>query len=239
MCEMVSYPHAHCPCGECKQKAVSRSTEYRHWEAHNSVATNTGNSTTNDTYMRSVTDSESEYASDVEFEDRELGEDDVNDNHDENEETTLALPQSPQSSVYSDKTDDIDSSSSEGENPLTQTKTIAHDDLLEAKDKVKHVKAVIDAMRINDSANGSEKHFMDILMYGKELCNHDTEEETQSWPKTWKASIKMLKKEGYKEPIEYKICLDNMHYNVYDIMGSHGEICRYRCTYMHMHTLTR
>lgn len=27
-----AYPHAHCPCEVCQGKAVSRSTEFRHWE---------------------------------------------------------------------------------------------------------------------------------------------------------------------------------------------------------------
>jgi len=32
-CPMLRYTHAHCPCEECEGKAVSRSTEYRHWTA--------------------------------------------------------------------------------------------------------------------------------------------------------------------------------------------------------------
>ena len=36
--------------------------------------------------------------------------------------------------------------------------------------------------------------------------------------KAWKASIKMLKKEGYKEPIEYRICLDKKHYLVINLI---------------------
>ena len=30
-CDSLSYTHAHCPCTSCNGKAVSRSTEYRHW----------------------------------------------------------------------------------------------------------------------------------------------------------------------------------------------------------------
>ena len=32
-CPSLRYAHAHCPCEECNGKAVSRSTEYRHWVA--------------------------------------------------------------------------------------------------------------------------------------------------------------------------------------------------------------
>ena len=32
-CPSLRYAHAHCPCEECDGKAVSRSTEYRHWMA--------------------------------------------------------------------------------------------------------------------------------------------------------------------------------------------------------------
>ena len=30
-CAALSYLHAHCPCQICKNKAVSRATEYNHW----------------------------------------------------------------------------------------------------------------------------------------------------------------------------------------------------------------
>lgn len=32
-CPALSYKHTHCPCEECLGKAVSRSTEFRHWNA--------------------------------------------------------------------------------------------------------------------------------------------------------------------------------------------------------------
>ena len=31
-CTALSYIHSHCPCQQCNGKAVSRSTEYRHWQ---------------------------------------------------------------------------------------------------------------------------------------------------------------------------------------------------------------
>lgn len=31
-CSDVAYTHSHCPCHECNGRAVSRSTEYRHWQ---------------------------------------------------------------------------------------------------------------------------------------------------------------------------------------------------------------
>ena len=31
----MSYTHTHCPCFRCNGKAVSRSTEYRHWQGAN------------------------------------------------------------------------------------------------------------------------------------------------------------------------------------------------------------
>ena len=54
------------------QKAVSRSMWYQHWEARNRVATNTASASTKvdlscDRSPRSVADSESEYASDVDI----------------------------------------------------------------------------------------------------------------------------------------------------------------------------
>ena len=34
-CDALSYTHMHCPCVRCNGKAVSRSTEYRHWQGAN------------------------------------------------------------------------------------------------------------------------------------------------------------------------------------------------------------
>ena len=31
-CAALSYLHTHCPCQACKNKAVSRAIEYRHWK---------------------------------------------------------------------------------------------------------------------------------------------------------------------------------------------------------------
>ena len=55
-CGTLSYTHTHCPCFRCNGKAVSRSTEYRHWQGANaersqaislSHCCNTTNSTMN------------------------------------------------------------------------------------------------------------------------------------------------------------------------------------------------
>ena len=34
-CDALQYTHTHCPCFRCNGKAVSRSTEYRHWQGAN------------------------------------------------------------------------------------------------------------------------------------------------------------------------------------------------------------
>ena len=31
-CDHLSYKHVHCPCDQCGGKAVTTSTEYRHWQ---------------------------------------------------------------------------------------------------------------------------------------------------------------------------------------------------------------
>ena len=40
-CDTLSYVHTHCPCIRCKGKAVSRSTEYRHWQEANAESIDT------------------------------------------------------------------------------------------------------------------------------------------------------------------------------------------------------
>ena len=37
-CPALSYVHTHCPCQKCNGKAVSRSVEYRHWQASTILA---------------------------------------------------------------------------------------------------------------------------------------------------------------------------------------------------------
>ena len=37
-CSDLSYRHSHCPCETCNGKAVSSSTEFRHWERSNLLA---------------------------------------------------------------------------------------------------------------------------------------------------------------------------------------------------------
>ena len=52
-CDALCYTHTHCPCFRCDGKAVSRSTEYRHWQGANaerseaiSLSSNGANSST-------------------------------------------------------------------------------------------------------------------------------------------------------------------------------------------------
>ena len=53
-CDALCYTHTHCPCFRCNGKAVSRSTEYRHWQGANaerseatSLSSNAATSSTN------------------------------------------------------------------------------------------------------------------------------------------------------------------------------------------------
>ena len=46
-CNALSYKHAHCPCARCDGKAVSRSTEYRHWVEANAERSRFKDASTN------------------------------------------------------------------------------------------------------------------------------------------------------------------------------------------------
>ena len=81
---------------------------------------------------------------------------------------------------------------------------------------VKHIKAVLNAMSLNEEVNGSQHNFMSILDYGKNVMVLMISSLKEYWPSSWQSSIHLLKDNGYKDPKEFFICLGDDHPCSYD-----------------------
>ena len=77
--------------------------------------------------------------------------------------------------------------------------------------------------------DGSHKNLLDILEFGRDLyCKgHASTDYARLWPTTWSACSEILKDFGYKEPITYFICLNDSHPNLWCLMNSSSDLCRY------------
>uniref|UniRef100_A0A1X7T4L9 Uncharacterized protein n=1 Tax=Amphimedon queenslandica TaxID=400682 RepID=A0A1X7T4L9_AMPQE len=71
--------------------------------------------------------------------------------------------------------------------------------------------AVFRAFKISDEMCGSQKDFIKILEYGRDLYCKGDSELLAKWPKSLAASLKLLKSHGYIDPATYYICLDKSH----------------------------
>ena len=84
------------------------------------------------------------------------------------------------------------------------------------------IKAVMNAMSLNEEVNGSQNSFMSILDYGKNLyCSGANDSSLKEyWPTSWQSSMQLLKDNGYRDPKEFFICLSDDHPCSYDIVDS-------------------
>jgi hypothetical protein len=253
-CSDVAYTHSHCPCQECNGRAVSRSTEYRHWKIAQAQ------------YSSISTDST----------DEELDSDDIDpqgsDSHNSGGQSSVAGGGSDKGggngggddgnngacadggSTSRDSIDindpgtggggsgDAGSSNGgythggggggDGSNNSGDDGSHTEDNGGGAENDMKSdlIEAIIKAMMINDDVNGSRQSFMNILNYGKDLYlkgKADRMELEQMWPKSWQNAIHLLEKEGYKNPKDLFICLNNCHPCVFDTMESPDSKCRF------------
>ena len=55
------------------------------------------------------------------------------------------------------------------------------------------LEAVLKAMVLMDKVSGSQKNFLEMLKYGKDLYYKGREEpHVDNWPNTWQAAMKLL-----------------------------------------------
>ena len=94
-------------------------------------------------------------------------------------------------------------------------------------DKVNNdiIKAVTKAFQLNDEVSGSQQNFLSIFEYGEDLyCKGDTM-LLEQWPTTWQGSLRLLKRNGYKGPIN--VCLNDNHPCNYSIVYDPEDECQY------------
>ena len=90
------------------------------------------------------------------------------------------------------------------------------------------LEAVLKAMILMDKVSGSQKNFLEILQYGKDLYykRHEGPHAVDNWPTTWQAAMKLLLQTGYKSPVEYFVCLNYSHPCSFDMFKSKRS-CRF------------
>ena len=87
--------------------------------------------------------------------------------------------------------------------------------------------AILRALMLVDQMNGSHYDISDALELAKDLyCGNDSNLKNM-WPKNWKETETLLKENGYRDPKELYVCLDNSHYAQWDVMDSPIATCRF------------
>lgn len=89
------------------------------------------------------------------------------------------------------------------------------------------VVAVLRAISLCDSMSGSQKDFLSILEYGRDLYCKGNAALSSKWPTSMAACMQILKKAGYKEPRSYYICLDSCHPGLWSTLEKVDELCKY------------
>ena len=204
-CTELDYVHAHCPCWKCKGKAVSRSTEYRHRKAETSTA----------------------HAQAFEAMDEQENED-IDINHSQGDdsaspmESTVLLSVNPPHAV--DEVTHDDNSAPPG----TCTDSLLHDQRTFGQDVDQDiVVSVLKAFELLKEMNGSQKIFLDVLKFGRDLYCKNDQSLLRRWPTTWLGCMNVLKEAGYKEPSTYYVCLDESHPNLWVSMNNPHDVCKY------------
>lgn len=229
-CPEASYTHTHCPCEVCCGKAVSRSTEYRHWneqlrlyneEVDNPLGGADDNPSGEDSDEHSGQDHESGESGGGDSEDQDQagctcsvgGESGGDDSDDRLQDQLQAGCDVDGESGGNGEDNAMGSASADGIAGVSQ---VTND----------IIKAVFKAMQINDEVCGSQQNFLSILQYGKELyCKGDSALQ-ELWPSTWQGALRLMENNGYRSPKELFVCLSDQHPCSYTLLSSPDEECR-------------
>ena len=240
-CSDMESIHTHCPCRECKGKAVYRGTEHRHWKLaqaligaavaletpHNgSTIINSSHleetelpeasavalSRSSDTTFANASSSSSVTSSSLQL--------DAAIDH----STTVTLQDEP----VMDFDDSTDGHGDRHAASYRSSESTVGD--RDANSNPLHVlEAVLKAMKITDDVGGSQANFLSILEFGKEMYykNHEMQPDENVWPRSWQAALRMLERSGYNEPQDLYICLDSSHPCSFDVIKSQEGSCKY------------
>ena len=89
------------------------------------------------------------------------------------------------------------------------------------------VSCIIRGLILAEEMKTSIKNMESLLEYAKGLyCKGDSTLE-KYWPSNWRETERLLKEEGYEDPKQYFICLDESHHANYDIMEDKNSRCRF------------
>ena len=216
----LTYCHTHFPCEDCNDRAVSRATEYRHWKKASEVFLSV-NINVNDDIEQSdmiygdgngTGDAEEQSTNELDIDETDVVECGSKPSPEHSPSPGSGAADNPQSS--NTDCDNLQMSNPECKQVLNTGAGV------DVKQEV--IKAVLNAMSLNEEVNGSQRNFMSILDYGKKLyCNGANDPSLKEyWPSSWQSSIQLLKDNGYKDPKEFFICLGDDHPCSYDIMDS-------------------
>ena len=80
------------------------------------------------------------------------------------------------------------------------------------------VSCILRGLILAEEMKTSIKSMESLLEYAKGLyCKGDCTLE-KYWPSNWRETERLLKEEGYEDPKQYFICLDESHHANYDVM---------------------
>lgn len=194
-CSELKYVHAHCPCCYCNGKAVSRATEYRHWVEANLENSCTAHAQLDLNPQSNLATESSEFTYAIE--------DSMSTAIDLESPCTNYSPVEPDSSNINDVAEStLSTSLNDNELQLQSTdkvSSIYQSTFGEDIDKDIAI-AVLRAFAIMDDMGGSQKSMLQILEFGRDCYCKEDHEMSKSWPNSWSACMKVLKKAGYKEP---------------------------------------
>jgi len=236
-CSDMANIHTHCPCRECKGKAVYRGTEHRHWKLAQAligatVALETpdnGGTVTNSGHLEetelpgtavlvhsSGTALANVSSSAVLVMSSSL--------HLEADHSTI-------DSLKEESVMDVNESSTDGRSDHNVAHTArTSESTREGDNSLLVLEAVLKAMKINDDVGGSQTNFLSILEFGKEMYYKNQnllQPDENVWPRSWQAAIRMLERSGYNEPQDLYICLDSSHPCSFDVIKSQEGSCKY------------
>lgn len=91
------------------------------------------------------------------------------------------------------------------------------------------VGAVLKAFGLAEQMGSSQKHLMDIILFGRDLYCKGNMDMINRWPKNYSACMQVLRNAGYKDPVTYHVCLSRDHPNLWSLLQNSEEKCKY-CT---------
>ena len=214
-CTALPYVHAHCPCQSCNGKAVARSTELRHRKeaklisncsthvqvedtiADHLESTNESNMVTNEDNIENINESRMDFNG-------------INDN---DIASTIDI-----TDHESQSSNNVSNSAESQINATASPITDLQKDVLIA---------VLRTFELMEEANASQKSFMNILNFGRDMYCKGDHNMIRDWPSSWSGCLALLKKNGYKEPVAYYICLNAMHPNQWSILDNSADVCKF------------